>query len=47
MFYSYFCLAVDFKFKLNLTRPDPRRENVKFTNLARCKANIQDAIGVV
>ncbi len=38
---------VDFKFKLNLTYRDPRRENVKFINLARYATNIPDRIGVV
>ncbi|EEF14823.1 hypothetical protein CAMRE0001_0725 [Campylobacter rectus RM3267] len=33
MFYSYFCLVVDFKFKLNLTHRDPHRENVKFSEV--------------
>ena len=43
----YFCLVVDFKFKLNFTRRDPHRENVKFANLVRCATNIPDRIGFV
>lgn len=38
---------VDFKFRLNFTRRDPHRENVKFTNLVEYEINIPDRIGVV